>query len=768
MRLSSRSVVGTAVPLVVIFLLGLWIRTRSHRLVFVGDDVLPLGFDPPYHLRRIELVAAGGPYPGLFDPWLSWPDGAMSLWAPGFDWTIGMTARALFGGDLNKAALVGAIAPVIFGAFLFAAVVALARQLAPRRPAVWLVAAAALALMPRSASIAELGRLDHHVTEALGVALLAWWNVRALRLGADRAGRLRHELLGGLLAAWTVWTQGVGLLFVGFAVAATVLSSWLRPRSGPLRFPSLIGSGAPAFALGAVLLAGLHAPAVSEHGQRLAYSFPSYLQPMLLGFGALACALAEWAQSRGGDRGSAVRRLAVRVGWTVAGVALLLLLIALLPPVRSPLVAGLVEYLGSDDPWLATIDEIRPLLGGIEPWRPEAWRLARSYYGGAACLLPFALLSAPCFVWKEGRRKAAILALWSVGLLALTLAQQRWGRPLVPVGAIALGIGIEGGLRLALQRGFGRRLGGRSIARWSSVVAVLFCGLIILVDRPYLVLHAPKLTAHTGTAETALFLRDFARPVERGARSGVLASWSHGNWLLGVGRRPVLSGGFGPFSGRAGFEAEQAAWAGSLAQLWELMERRDLGYVVAGVASFMQVPGQRGAGPLVLWPDGSRGLDGQYLRQVPLGVLMTAGSALPDLDVPHAEELCPVFATVDQIPDMRHPLPQLWVFERVRGAVLEGQAHPGSRVVVQLGLRHPHGILPYLAYQDVEDRGEFRIRFPLPTGLATAGLRTAPEAQVLRSDGVARVRVSLGAVRAGTTIAVPASFPEPRDPAAEH
>jgi hypothetical protein len=738
--------------------LGAVARCARHPGLFAGGVLLPYGNDASYHARRILRLAQDFRYPALFDPLLDWPRGAATHWSPGFDAVAAAIAVLVGGGsDPQRAAWVAAVLPALYGVAAVAVVGALARRLAPDGDGLlWATAALFVALVPQSVTISQVGFVDHHVTEVLLTALLWRWTLASTELAERRAplsSRLRFEAGGALLVAASVWVQSVGLLYVGVAAAALVALPLAR-RLGPPTFPrAWIGGGGPAFGAGALLLALAYAPAVREHGHPYAYEFPSWFQPLLLGFGALAVLsaglVARWI-GRGDLRASAV---AIRLGASLAAVAgAAVLVFALVPAARGAL-WGLVDLARTRGPDLAKIDELQPLLGP-----PGArWDRVDAYFGwtgrAAIVLLPLGLVAAR----RAGRERFAGIVVFTAALLALSLSQNRWSRVLVVPLAILMALA----LRWIADRLLRSTTGG---ARASGAAAFLLGLALLLLPDPLRAL-VPEPDREVAVFEAGLFLRDLGRPVRAGARSGVLAPWNDAFPLLHTSGLPVLSTGHAWLVGEDGYRRERAAWSGNAEALWALMDDRDLGFVVAGADNLTTVRTGSGAVSLLRKAEGggaaAQRIDWDYFRAVPLGVMVLGGTALPELGVPHLERLCPRSAGSEFAP-LDVPVPRLWVFERVEGAILEGHARPGSRVVIELLLRHAAGIVSYFAFTETDRSGAFSIRFPVPTRMVTSTLQTGNRLHVRReASAVTDLELPEAAVLSGAHVAVPDAAPAP-------
>jgi hypothetical protein len=736
---------GIALIYLAVAAVAVWARMHESGIVFVDDQVLPQDGDSAYHLRRMVSLALEPRYPGLFDPLTNWPNGSPSMWAPGFDWLGAAFIRLLGAGSSPiEAARAAALLPVVLGATTTLLVMWVARRLVPSRTVVSAAAGFIFALTPVCIDVGMVGRTDHHTGEQLCVILLVAWALALVRSDPEPSARRRVglELVGALLLAASLWLQSIALVPVALvAVVAFAAAWWGGPDGTASRPGSPVGTGAPAFLLAATILAGLFAPAVAEHGRRMSYSYPSYFQPLFLLWCGLAVLAATQSHRLTYSKLHPGRRLAVSAGLAAAAAGALLLVV---PDLARSLRGGVVDYLAVGDRWLAANVELRA---------PFALFPARTQWidvllGTAGWVAPVTL---PAAIWllRRDRRAASVIALVTAALTLLALTQARWVRPFAIVLVLCTAIAWEATATAIAGR---LRSQGRRAGRLAYGLVMLAGVGVVLVREGHYLGEPSQLPASASVHGAAIYLRHHGKEPSAGNHAGVLAEWSSGYQILAVSGRPILAGGFGPFAEEDGFELEQRAWYGSQDDLWKLMQERDLGYVVAGWDSFQRLPFE-GQAALDL---GAGAPNPAFYRSVPLAPLVTAGSAIPELDVPHLERLCPVYASPIVLRDFAFPLPRLWVYELVPGAVLEGRAAPHSRVVAEMPLHVGASDVPYAAYADVGAEGTFALRFPVPTAHRTGTLSSADALRIHRVDAPSvTVSVSSDAVLAGSTIRIP-------------
>jgi hypothetical protein len=351
--------------------LATWTRVARMEEVAGSGIVLPMDGDSAYHFRRIAETAAHWPRVPYFDPWMNWPHGGHTHWAPGFDFLIATFARS----DTATAT-----APVVLGVAGVLVGIIVARRLGAS-DATATCAGLFLAVLPQLVSVGRFARTDHHVAEVLVMAALAAWTL------AERRG-WRWELAGAGIVAGALLLFTGSTLYVALALAMLVVQR-----------ASFDGVGA---ALGGALVAAAFVPAaVASHGHAWSYVFPSWLQPALVAFGGAALALT-----------TLVRR--GRARWTVVALPIVLLL----PEVR----AGIGGWLLHRDPWLASIAEFQPF------YRTGWWHNAVDAWGALGPLSVGLVPLGVGHVWRRDAARGRAFAIWTLAMVALTILQDRFGR----------------------------------------------------------------------------------------------------------------------------------------------------------------------------------------------------------------------------------------------------------------------------------------------------------------------------------------------------
>jgi hypothetical protein len=740
---------------VVALALGIWVRISNHTEVLTAEAVLPLTSDATYHMRRSMLAYAEFPSVPVFDRLMNWPEGAYCHWADGYDWLGALLARCLAGGDAYAAAAVIAGLPILFGLGCAALAAYTAHRLVAPRTAggvpVLLTWCLAL-LLPLGVFNSLLGRTDHHCAEALIALALSAWLLGRYPSTSFAAGtawrRWRFEASGALLIAGSMYTFTGALMYVAPVAAALIWTTLCAaPPPGPR---GLAGSGAPALAAGGLATAALYAHNLRVHGDWFSYAFPSVLQPLLLGAAALSCA-AACACARIVQRGASrvpLRRLAALLG----ALAVLIGLASLVRVVREPVVAAISEHLLRQDPWIGTIEEFKPLLAWSSIASLDGWQDVLKDFGAfgpaSVLLLPLGIGYA-----RTTQAERAWAFAWCAGwLLALSLLQNRFARVLVPVLAIwtALGLCSVGDELRARVRGV------RMQAIVSGSIVVLALSLLLGAE-PVRARLGERRVEPGAPQQASLFLRQHNPVRADGTRAGVLTSWAAGHNMVWPGESGVVANGFLFHVGRRGLEQVQAALGGAEADALQLMRERDLTWLAIGAAYYYgaRAGHERIAAIVRRSPGGAGVVNVDFLAHVPLAVSMLGGGGVPQASVPHLAQLTPRWASPQTLPAMAFYLPELWLFERVQGALLSGHAAPGARIVGEIELGTRGHRLPYRAFTDADASGAFVLRVALWNGVLGDQLQTGADWTLSAEQGPA-VRAVIGEadVRSGRRIDV--------------
>jgi dolichyl-diphosphooligosaccharide--protein glycosyltransferase len=643
-----------------LFAAALTVRALRYGLVATPDGIrFPSGADELYHMRRVWFTAANFPASLDFDRYMNHPLGAPPIWPPFFDWVVAAAARALVGGaDQAAVERVAIWAPPLLGALAVLAAAALARR--TFSPAAGWVVGAWLVLLPAHVTYGSIGELDHHVAVGLLVIGLLTGAMR-LVAGGLRSGALASGV--ALAASLLLWPGSLLHVLVVQAAWAVYLLASREPDAARARARALAAAHALAAALVLPFCAGRSWPELGAVTPLVLSSF----QPLWLGAGAAAFAALAVLWRRTPLGASRARRLASALG--LAGLGLALAWFAV--PGLADAVRGAAGWF-APDPFLGEVAELEPLLQKDGRFDPT---LAQHYFSYLFWTFPLAAAALAWRALREGRADVLLLVAWASAFAVAALQQQRFmdaaglGFVLVvgPAAVLALRVGLPRALLAAAALAatafallpYGPAYRGDWLASRASLAGQrLYLEPTVRQRR---VLDRVGAFLKQETPPTAGYLDPTQRP-----EWGVLAAWGHGHQLRYRGERPMVQDNFGPWGGRAGFEAARAYFASpSEEDGYAIAVRLGARYVVAGPRGSGQHPPKPGSLALRLAP-----------RRTPRGTLA---------DPPALARHRLVFVADDAgLARAGEPPWTVAVYEVVPGAELTGRAPAGAAVRFQL------------------------------------------------------------------------------------
>jgi dolichyl-diphosphooligosaccharide--protein glycosyltransferase len=735
-----------------LFAFAFAIRAIRWREVFVADRVVPIGFDVYYHLRRISVSVFRHPAFLDFDAYLHFPDGAQPIWPPLFDRAVAAVLRPLVSKELESGLdsmeRLAMWVPPVLGALTVVVVFELTRRHFGFRAG--LLAGTVLSFLSGHVWYSQLGFLDHHVAVALFAALVLG---SALRMVASMdAGRR------GASWAWAVALGGSGagalllwpgsLLHIGLVHVALLADMLRRPSVGARALAARLAA-AHAVALVTVAPSGLAA----DWLQWSAFSpvVVSRFQPLLFALATLVCGSCALVWSTPGRSGSLGRRLAVFCSVGTLGSVISLV-------AQPEILEGAQDawrWLAKDEAFQSQVVESMPLFFESGRFTPV---IALTRLSGFVLLFPFAA----GWLWfvhrkRQTRTALALLRVFAVGLMGVTLLQKRF------FNSASIGVAIV--LALAVQALWWR---ARSrTARFMIAAALVF--LLAPTLMPYMGALENERRSFRGQKisvggtfsrslaqqEMATWLRDGTPATSgwlgdgAGPEYSVLAPWPLGHIIQYMGRRPTVVDNFGDDLGGDGFAFAERVFRAPGAEGVEALDARGVRYVVAQPSKgFLSAPAPQGSLLRVL-----------YHRD---------GSASPEAVEAGSSAALARYRLVFESKGLWIADPEAKavykVFEVVPGAVIEGRAAPGSVVDLRLGVFTNRGRKLYYRTRGVADEtGKFQVRVPYATGAKAPSLRTAPLYRLSCRGEVRGVAVAEEAVAEGLVVSSPSLCLAPDD-----
>jgi asparagine N-glycosylation enzyme membrane subunit Stt3 len=684
--------------------------------------------DSLYHMRRVErLFREGGPVAER-DSYLDFPHGSPIPWPPYYTWLVAGAVGPFLPEDpeARRGWIERRVAsiPLIFGVGTTLLAALAARALAGTAGA-W-IAGAYHAFNMASIPYSRSGNGDHHAWITLLSGALLLFASRALRSEAleRRSAGLGWGAALGLVAGLAVGSWTASLLSI---MPFQLVLGWLillharRPRPG---LPGL-GLGFHLVAAGVLLPAVLTSPWPEVNPWmvvNLSWFHPAFL---LLG----AATFVPLLFLRPGTR--ALRSYP----WSVA-----LFLIALglflagsdTGPARG--IREGFEWLGRSDEFMSSVWESRPLVG------KNAVHALPEVLGYGILLLPFSWVAA---AHRAFRRDRLDLLPWVISLpfLFLEMARQyRFADALALPMAVLLGWGCVEAWNSSRGRVLVRSLPGiRKLPEWGAYGILLS---LVLLAQPEA--SAPLLRrAATGIPETgqveqrsALAVRGMCEWIRRHTPPSndysVLASWNWGHLIEWAADRPTIATNFGPYVGEEGFRhPDRFFMCEDPAEAEELLRTRRARYVLstADIAGDLRRMIRRAVPHLERRytdpsPLGDVKVRAEWFRTMGARLMFDGLTLSPDAGY------APVGAPFDflrlvhvsPLRDDRYRLqgrstPYGWVWERVRGAVLEASGDPGTelRVRIEVGYAAGRHELVWTRTAVADAEGMARIRVPYAT-----------------------------------------------------
>ncbi len=513
-------------------LAGVAIRCLPWRSVFSDGQVVLAGVDPSYHLWRARMLVERFFDSPLFDPYISFPDGAPIPWPPGFDALVALPG--LLTGDAFPIETWGAVLMPLLGGVAVYLTYRLGSRVFDR--ATGLLAAVLLAFLNAAVGFSYLGRVDHHALVA-PVCLGMFLSFLACLDSRTRAGTWAWGAVTGALAAAAVGSWSVTPPLYFLPLPATLLWLCLEDRHRAVRQAAVaVTICAALLVLVAVLLTA------DLQCRPWALYQPSWLSVLLF---ALCAAMVLLGVFR--------PRLAM-IASSVAVVGAVAT-VALAPEWVSPLSEG-VRIAAGDDPSYLLSKESDSLL-----FQEGVFTLRR-----AALQYTYLITLWPviwgAFMWRHRKTETqraglVLLAAWIPLSLGLTVIRQRFGEYSAPVWALLLAWALVEGGRVLIRFARGSWHRTRVAVLGAGLVAALGASLSPLVCGPFLAADHARGTFAYQRALT-VFGKALARhtpdPTGPDGRPtwGLLTSWLDAHTLLQTSGRPVMISSFGTPEALAG------------------------------------------------------------------------------------------------------------------------------------------------------------------------------------------------------------------------
>lgn len=672
-----------------IFAFGVFLRMIPWENFITRDGVYLLEADNYEHLRKVKVVLNDFPWFPSYDYYMGYPVGTANITNPFFDLVLAFIVRlllAFYGGLYALEKLVAGLPPFLGMLSVFPLYLWARESFGPGRA---LAAAFVLVLMPAHIYTTMVGRPDNELAEPLAAALLFYLYALSLRKVSGQGGKSSYlaPVFTGLAAFSSILFWRGALLWWAIIGLHTFLLMALGKREA---WKGFWKSGTIIFvsAAAASFFYCLADPFNVDPGFN--FNTVSWFHMAA----ALLAAAGLWAVSfflASREKGRSAAKSILYGAAVLAGVAVLFAAAA--PGFFRGIFEG-TQVVGGGNVWTKTIAQYRPLL------TDDAGRFSLSSPLRASTaflfLAPIVLivLSLPGRLRNLGPAYSFfVLSGWALFLLSLVNGRYE--------NVFTLTVAASGGVFLIGVYNFTRaRLGsiGAVIGAALSIAAALallypsapfYRGLT--VSQPFMIkgdLEDTLYWIQSATPPTSHFLEPWKKP-----EYGVMARWEFGGWIEYIAERPSIATVYGMETHGL---AESAAFflATSEEELLDIADRNGVRYFIlsktlGALPEYAEILGRDPSGYLVTRPDETGRpvwVTGEKFFELAQTSLYMADGQPVQSPIPFkgvgGVRLVYESPSASDVRGFAGEVKQFKVFERVKGARLNGRARPGEKVIL--------------------------------------------------------------------------------------
>jgi dolichyl-diphosphooligosaccharide--protein glycosyltransferase len=756
-----------------LFLVAVAVRALPIQAVYLRGQTHFFGNDAYYHMRRIFYSLANFPSVLEFDPYINYPNGGQPIWSGFFDWILAALLwpfRDILT-DSQIEMVVVWIPPVMGGATVVI-LFWLARRFFGAQVAA--IAATCLCFLSAHFWYSQIGFVDHHVAVALittGLLAAGMIFIAAAEdlnkplsghpfvgLAAIRAHLASTLVLGSLLAlSLLVWPGAllhVGLIEVGLLVCLL---------SRPTREQATVVAGRMVI-VHVVALAMIAPFSIGrEWAQWSAFSpvVLSRFQPWFFASAALFCAICAGLWTRFPHTGPGLATRAASAAIVASG----LLGISFLS--WPELFDGALEAWG----WLAKADHFQALVSEssslFEVGGHFGLQVATLRLSWFVLAIPVALVAG--VVWLRKVEQPGALALylwWTFGLCVVTVIQKRFFNSASVSISLLFALSVVAIYHFISRRWIETAMQRVIVLAWLATLSVW----VYLPTLKAYQLHVenlwnlvagdpdktPQAISYVGMQRLAL--REAASWLRGNSPSpgpwldasvspdySVLAPWGLGHVIEYLARRPTVNNNFGDDVGKENFMLVTDYFSANESQGVDILEQLGVRYIITqpNVGFLTKPPPVDGLFTSLSGYDGSeftvfRGQQADYQG--------------PVMALRHHRL---IFESIHSLQEGKRQA-YYKVFEYVKGAVIVGQAAPGTTVKLELEIKtNRNRLLTYASRALVSADGHYELRVPYSNYPVEGGIGPATSYRLSCRGEHATVSVSERAIRRGERVAGP-------------
>jgi dolichyl-diphosphooligosaccharide--protein glycosyltransferase len=707
--------------LFLLFAVSVVVRSLPFGHVFDSGGVFFFEGDCYLHLRKILLHIRNFPHFVTFDFFEGYPQGTPAIGPPLLDWTMSALSMLIGMGNpsVRVVEVIAAILPPLFGGLTVITVYYFAKEVFNKEIA--FISSAILAFMPAHIEFTIISRPDNEMIEPLMVTLLCLSYIKMQRGRKSLHGMLLFSIVAFFsLLFWrgaTVWVLLAAI--IGFL---DVTLDFLRQDTSGKKH---LRTGGAFMLLSACLLPVVY---FNVWGTQDTFSFSIISWFHTAVFGAVAVGIFVYGYAclvwlrRGYQRGV----LLILVAGAIIVVPSVLIL--MVPALRENVAAGLgILGIGSQDPWIITIEEYQPLL------KNGFWRVLPDYYGWLFWLLPAILVFLGIELFRDGfkDRGKVVFVVMSIYVLVLALLRRRF------MHILAIDVAIVGGWLIFTSY----RLAGKGGRRFNAFMVSAILSVLLFYPFASAAYKMPSMSIGASVKgdllDTMSWIRDntpapsdIYDPLKKPPYS-VMAKWDQAGWVLYLAQRPVVATlwgteAYGYKESKMFYAAENEFEANAI------MEQTGAKYLILNEKLFSDAVSSR-----LYYADG---------MDVTSAIISFSG-------VDHYRLVYESSKSNESTQLIQRDVKEFKVFEYVKGVSLKVKASPGNKVTVVSRVKSNQGRI-FLFFKKGWADSEGSVNFTLPYAPLGGAGRTGliVPYKVKAGEGSAEVSVNEADVLEGRSI----------------
>ena len=684
--------------LLAIFLLGLVLRLYAGRNSLQGGNVLFVGYDEFYHMRRILYTVAHFPNTLWFDSYLDYPHGMTITWPPLFDQLLAAVSLAFGQHSQHGIEMVSATVPVFIGSIAIVAVYYMVKEIFDRKTAI--MSAFMTALAPFYLANSMLGGTDHHSLEVLLLIFAIMFIVLAL---SKKEHRHLFAIAAGVSMAGLAYTWLGSSAYFGLILIYALVQMTLDLKNGE---SSKETATTLLTALGVTLVL------------TLPFWNTTWMSPSFFGTLAITAAIIvslavvrllgskklHWA---------AFPVVAAVLGFVFAFLSQTLSGLWIFVKVNTLISAGMDELFGGG--MIGKISEAEPLFARPEIFFSSSilsnlgWNLVLSFIGLTLLI---------SYLWRswqdtEKRESKLLFIVFAVYTLILTVGQIRF----LYLSSITMGILISILFFRVEDYASGKAAGLGRLPR-VSIIALLFILLVLptAVEAMSITDATPPISGDWYNSlnwlEKNSNTTSFYDNPDKTPEYSVMGFWDYGNWVVYQAKRPVVANNFQTgIEDSSKFylsEDENAATA--------VLDARRTKYVISDYNMlYEKLPG------VALWANQDPSVYqttvnlGKYTAATPTKKLMhTTLARLHFFDGSDMGRLRLIYESHTLL-GSNPPTNWIKIFEYVPGALIKVSAAPNQKVGALLNMTSNQGRAFQYVNEGIMYANSYEIRVPYST-----------------------------------------------------